>query len=618
MNVNKLIVIIIAIVAGINVAANYHTEDRNNNESVNSRASSSRKHHGFEPKTSTTRKSTTDQRDDGYHARAREVESYHDMQSRPAHERSETIGVETVRIDARTNKWLRKSDSLRTTTKISTSTMASTIKFDDNGLPYLTRTMKLIYEHADGTLTDNEIPGKGTEYNVDNTNVTLSCAGADIPQPSAEIRREIAVLAYKRMAETPKVIAFAIAPAQVNRELVDYTTKEGIAIYKQAVKSLYDDGAGFTLEPSKKFIFVGLLKARVTQQGWTELVTVRDATGTDQCLITKYGKLTEADVKASADAIQLANNRVKQEDHLLYQCLHKSLTSSAIQRLELQKKRYSTGADADGPESGIMMLKFIMVMSSVDTRATSSKLWKTINSGMPEIMEEHGNNVTAFNDEIRLVQNELFARGEDPTNIVPQLFEAYEGMHNGEGKMGRYVELISNRYSAGEDFTDVSLMEAIDTKYRELTENDDKTTKTKSKAEDQILALQSQIAKLQTEVNKGGNSSDKPDKDSNTSDERSKARKIRRQVEKRDKPKDGEPTTIVVEGKKFHWCDGGNGAHKPKWVVHDPKDCRGNKDTGTKTQVQTEEKKADTEERKAAGFPAMTGYASDEEDIDHE
>ncbi len=128
-----------------------------------------------------------------------------------------------------------------------------------------------------------------------------------------------------------------------------------------------------------------------------------------------------------------------------------------------------------------MMVKFIMVMSSVDTRTTSAKLWKKINSGMPDIMEEHGNNLMAFNDEIRLVQNELFTRGEDPTNIVPQLFEAYEGMHNGEGKMGCYVKLISNRHSAGEDYTDVSLMEAIDTKYQELTEMMTRTRRRRAK-----------------------------------------------------------------------------------------------------------------------------------------
>jgi hypothetical protein len=38
------------------------------------------------------------------------------------------------------------------------------------------------------------------------------------------------------------------------------------------------------------------------------------------------------------------------------------------------------------------------------------------------------------------------------------------------------------------------------------------------------------------------------------------------------KPKDGESQTKKVDGKTYHWCEG-NGAHKPKWVIHDPKTC---------------------------------------------
>ncbi len=47
------------------------------------------------------------------------------------------------------------------------------------------------------------------------------------------------------------------------------------------------------------------------------------------------------------------------------------------------------------------------------------------------------------------------------------------------------------------------------------------------------------------------------------------------------KPRDGEQHTRTVKDKLFHWCEG-NGAHKPKWVRHDPKTCRGNKNTEEK------------------------------------
>ena len=39
-------------------------------------------------------------------------------------------------------------------------------------------------------------------------------------------------------------------------------------------------------------------------------------------------------------------------------------------------------------------------------------------------------------------------------------------------------------------------------------------------------------------------------------------------------PASSEPKTKTVNDKMYHWCEG-NGVHKPKWVIHEPKDCKG-------------------------------------------
>jgi hypothetical protein len=46
------------------------------------------------------------------------------------------------------------------------------------------------------------------------------------------------------------------------------------------------------------------------------------------------------------------------------------------------------------------------------------------------------------------------------------------------------------------------------------------------------------------------------------------------------KPKDGEPKSKKVGNKDYHWCDGKDDAHKPKWVRHHPRDC-GRRNQGT-------------------------------------
>ncbi len=51
-------------------------------------------------------------------------------------------------------------------------------------------------------------------------------------------------------------------------------------------------------------------------------------------------------------------------------------------------------------------------------------------------------------------------------------------------------------------------------------------------------------------------------------------------------PKDGEPTTKVVDGKTWHWCPNHN-----EWTIHPPSECRKGKSDSEKQGKQEKEKK---------------------------
>ena len=56
-----------------------------------------------------------------------------------------------------------------------------------------------------------------------------------------------------------------------------------------------------------------------------------------------------------------------------------------------------------------------------------------------------------------------------------------------------------------------------------------------------------------------------------------KKSELRKKLEALKEPKDGEPKTVKIGDKTYHWCEGAPGAHAPKWVAHKPEECNGRK-----------------------------------------
>ncbi len=496
--------------------------------------------------------------------------------------------------------------------------MTDPFAYSANGIPLVNRFLQPITIRG-----SKHFDPDGNEYDYDENKNELRDVSNDlVQQPDNSVAIQVVVAAASRRTTAPMpapAAMFALSPAHTGRQLIDYTTKEGIEMNKQATKSLYPEDKGFNLEPSEKFAFVGKLKARAHKQNWTEYLLTIPINGTNKCFLDHYGEISEDEVAIIAGTINATNDRLKQEQQQLYSCVHASLTTAAQQRIALQNDR--TMDDPNGrvhqgkTPSGLALLKLVLTLSSADTRATTNVYFTKLNSGMQEIMESHGSNIVAFNDEIRLIQAELTARGEDAHKIVPQLFQVYEDVHKGEGKMGRYVELLSNQYTNGTDYTASQLMAQVEAKYRELTEAEDVQGKEKKDDDAKIVALQAQVraltAQLQTKESapQGGRNED--DETKELTENRKKQRALRRKLDRTPAPKEGEPHTMVIDGKTYYWCEGGN-AHKPKWVVHKPSECRGRQASGTTVTPPAAISEVATTTA-AAGFLATAAYQSDED-----
>ena len=441
--------------------------------------------------------------------------------------------------------------------------------FNATGHPLFTQGGNVVDPH-----THAVVPVNGTTGDPEDPH------GAAIAQPGdrvAAFTRYTAAAGANLMAlMRPVGGRVATAPGRASRGVIDYTTKEGMAVYSQATKALFDgseDCPKFGMGGDGLLGLVDAVKERAKSAGWDifEITWTPDGAtaAITKNLLTNYGEIPLEHVITAADNIYNANDRTTQEDHQLYVCLSNSLTNSAKTTLNLHQKDYTV----HGEYSGICFLRVIMREAQIDTRNTNNRLLQQLTSGMPNIMGRHGNNIKAFNEEVQSILKRIQARGCTAGSLVPQLLSTYAGVED-DGSFHRFIERIKDDYSRGrEDFTELELMAAAQTKYEELVEEN--KFKGGSKKEDAIVSLTAQIKAMESKLEEVGRNGTRPNP---KKDKKKEGGKKRGNLEDWVwvPPKEGESheKTLAGEEKPWYWCPG-HGEHKPRWVRHLPAECEG-------------------------------------------
>ena len=116
-----------------------------------------------------------------------------------------------------------------------------------------------------------------------------------------------------------------------------------------------------------------------------------------------------------------------------------------------------------------MLLKIIISQAYIETKSTVTLLLTKLTSGLPTMMAGHGNNVKAFNNEVRETIKRLQASNAAPGCILPQLIEVYKNCDSPGSEFGFYIQQLDNSYNDGSvKLTDKKLMS---TTHRKSTKN---------------------------------------------------------------------------------------------------------------------------------------------------
>ncbi len=149
--------------------------------------------------------------------------------------------------------------------------------------------------------------------------------------------------------------------------------------------------------------FTDAVARRGKECGWDLFSVPTGAAGAlvDKNLITEYGEITLQEVHNWINPIVTAGvlTRQAQEDAQLYLCLMNSLSKGAIGELMLKEDDFTIG----GEGCGVKLFRTILSESQVDTVATTNLLLGKLTSGLPDMMEKHGNNIKAFSNEVKTI-----------------------------------------------------------------------------------------------------------------------------------------------------------------------------------------------------------------------
>ena len=246
---------------------------------------------------------------------------------------------------------------------------------------------------------------------------------------------------------------FALSPALIGTNPIDYSTSLGAKLYASATKELQNDK--FDLESEGLVPFLTKLEARQKEQGWDYIMEIPSDSNYPhdnlKNLIEAYGERSMEQVQEHALTYITNPSRCAQESFALYNCLMNSLSIEGTSKVSIWKDQYTINNISSGP----CLLKVIIRESSIDTNATTRHIRQKLSS-LEKYMPTIGHDITKFNMYVKDLLRQLTARGETTQDLLVNLFKGYAA--TSDQVFVRYIEKKEEEYDDGYKMTSNELM----------------------------------------------------------------------------------------------------------------------------------------------------------------
>ena len=377
-------------------------------------------------------------------------------------------------------------------------------------------------------------------------------------------------------------VVFAMAPARISVDILDYSTKAGKDQYYKATAPLSSKEDNFDCSPDGLANFLQLLKRRALEMGWEDTILlipddVKNLTGTSKNFLKYYGSHTMEHLTEVARLYHPnKNNRLTQESFQLWNCLMDSITKEARDKVTVKEDEYTI----EGESCGILLLKIIISKASVDTNASTAAVRSQLATLDRYIKTIDDYDIGVFNHYVETLLSRLVSRRQQSQDLLINLFRAYKTVDDQE--FHRYINQKESDFeesSQADVLTPEKLMSMALEKFTILKEVKG-TWREMSAEQKQIVALNARLEKTKATSNKKENvkSNKRNDKKSGGKPKKTSGAKTRKALPwQTEAPKPGEPTSKTVDGREWHYCS----KHK-KWGSHKTSECKGlGLDTGS-------------------------------------
>jgi hypothetical protein len=263
----------------------------------------------------------------------------------------------------------------------------------------------------------------------------------------------------------PVAVPFALVPGAIPG-VINFGTRQGLAIYSEASRTLYQDPAdSFSVESAGLQTFLSLLKTRGGECGWDFGVPqdMDDPTVNLLDVITHHGRFTIEHLREFAISYVTNHVRGAQDNMQICKCITASLSLPGFRKVDTWKDHWHYG---DIP-CYVLLVKVIVREAFIDTQATTRILREQLSS-LPTRLAEVKGDIEQLNAFVKLTQDQLAARGETTQDLLANLFKGY--LTSGDRVFRSYIEKKQEDYDDGVVFTVDSLMNLASNKFKTLVQ----------------------------------------------------------------------------------------------------------------------------------------------------
>ncbi len=222
-----------------------------------------------------------------------------------------------------------------------------------------------------------------------------------------------AMAANQQAANPP---AFAASPATFFQGVLDFTDHMQLNIYTKGLKPLKSK---FDCTAPKLKNFLDQLHECIAVYGWTGIFTVQ-VNGVNHYFPTHWGRVTIDEVQQRLLLVHGQQDRAHQNSAMSGQCLYNTLSTNAQNKVSPYANEYHI----NGVISGLILLRVIVAVTHVDTRAAADQILTQLER-LDEKMIAFDSDIQKFNQFVHDKLAELRAQGQEDHALLTHLFIGY-------------------------------------------------------------------------------------------------------------------------------------------------------------------------------------------------